>query len=248
MSDARDLPAGEFSAWMKAVQLAIRGEGASDVPCGSCTAWLHGIAVHSHRAGRDRHAGPHPGRRVVPRTAVAAGSRADGLRRARTLSDADRWEVLDLRAPPADLPHLRLSRLSGGRDRIRRRQGSHRHTGEPLELQLSKRRRPHSTRCCSRVSVVPPRASRGAPRRQRAGHRDPARRRRDRGPRRLCSARPTDRRNEDRRSRTRGSSGRAQSSNLIKRSPRVKRLSACIQCRAVRPIPQALEHFTGTPH
>ena len=38
MSDARDLPAGDFSAWMTAVQLAIRGEGESDVPCGSCTA------------------------------------------------------------------------------------------------------------------------------------------------------------------------------------------------------------------
>ena len=38
MSDARDLPAGDFSAWMTRVQDAISGNGESDVPCGGCTA------------------------------------------------------------------------------------------------------------------------------------------------------------------------------------------------------------------
>ena len=38
MSDDRDLPAGDFSAWMTDVQAAIRGHGESDVPCGTCTA------------------------------------------------------------------------------------------------------------------------------------------------------------------------------------------------------------------
>jgi len=38
MSEARDLPAGDFSAWMAGVEAAIRGDGESDVPCGSCTA------------------------------------------------------------------------------------------------------------------------------------------------------------------------------------------------------------------
>jgi uncharacterized protein len=38
MSNARDLSAGDFSAWMTGVQAAIRAEGESDVPCGSCTA------------------------------------------------------------------------------------------------------------------------------------------------------------------------------------------------------------------
>jgi uncharacterized protein len=38
MSDRRDLPAGDFSAWMTGAQAAIRGQGESDVPCGTCTA------------------------------------------------------------------------------------------------------------------------------------------------------------------------------------------------------------------
>ena len=33
-----DLPAGEFSAWLHAMQSALRGEGGSDVPCDGCTA------------------------------------------------------------------------------------------------------------------------------------------------------------------------------------------------------------------
>lgn len=33
-----DLPAGDFSAWMAAVQGALRGERAADVPCDGCTA------------------------------------------------------------------------------------------------------------------------------------------------------------------------------------------------------------------
>jgi Fe-S-cluster containining protein len=36
--DERDLPAGEFSAWMVEMQGALRGERGADVPCGRCTA------------------------------------------------------------------------------------------------------------------------------------------------------------------------------------------------------------------
>jgi uncharacterized protein len=38
MSDAGDLPAGDFAPWVRSMQAAIRDEGASDVPCGGCTA------------------------------------------------------------------------------------------------------------------------------------------------------------------------------------------------------------------
>jgi hypothetical protein len=36
--EERDLPAGDFSAWMIEMQGALRGERGSDVPCGGCTA------------------------------------------------------------------------------------------------------------------------------------------------------------------------------------------------------------------
>lgn len=35
---AADLPAGEFSVWLGAMQGVLRGEGSSDVPCDGCTA------------------------------------------------------------------------------------------------------------------------------------------------------------------------------------------------------------------
>lgn len=35
---ARDLPAGDFSSWLAAMQQALRGRADSDVPCGTCTA------------------------------------------------------------------------------------------------------------------------------------------------------------------------------------------------------------------
>jgi len=38
MNEAGDLAAGDFSAWMNAIQAARRGERGSDVHCGSCTA------------------------------------------------------------------------------------------------------------------------------------------------------------------------------------------------------------------
>jgi uncharacterized protein len=38
MSDAPDLPAGDFGPWAVAMQAAIRGDGESDVPCAGCTA------------------------------------------------------------------------------------------------------------------------------------------------------------------------------------------------------------------
>lgn len=37
-NDERDLPAGDFAAWVGEVQGAIRGERSSDVPCDGCTA------------------------------------------------------------------------------------------------------------------------------------------------------------------------------------------------------------------
>src|SRR6476619_2441220 len=38
MREARDLPAGDFGAWMTEMQGALRGERGSDVPCNGCTA------------------------------------------------------------------------------------------------------------------------------------------------------------------------------------------------------------------
>jgi uncharacterized protein len=33
-----DLPAGDFAAWLQAMQAALRGDADAEVPCGSCTA------------------------------------------------------------------------------------------------------------------------------------------------------------------------------------------------------------------
>jgi uncharacterized protein len=36
--ERRDLPAGEFSAWLRRTRAALLGEGGADVPCGECSA------------------------------------------------------------------------------------------------------------------------------------------------------------------------------------------------------------------
>jgi uncharacterized protein len=38
MGDEQDLPAGDFSSWLRAMQGALRGERDADVPCGGCSA------------------------------------------------------------------------------------------------------------------------------------------------------------------------------------------------------------------
>jgi RNA polymerase sigma-70 factor (ECF subfamily) len=38
MTAERDLPAGDFSSWLRGMQAAIKGSAAADVPCGGCTA------------------------------------------------------------------------------------------------------------------------------------------------------------------------------------------------------------------
>jgi len=38
MSRPRDLPAGEFSSWLRRTRAALLGEGGADVPCGACSA------------------------------------------------------------------------------------------------------------------------------------------------------------------------------------------------------------------
>jgi Fe-S-cluster containining protein len=38
MSDDRELPAGDFAAWLDAMQDALRGDADAAVPCGECTA------------------------------------------------------------------------------------------------------------------------------------------------------------------------------------------------------------------
>ena len=76
--------------------------------------------------------------------ATARRQRAPRVRRERTLPDADRRRVLDLRAPPEDLPHLRLPGLSCRRPLTRRRrgQGADRAASSALAVQLSHRGRP----------------------------------------------------------------------------------------------------------
>ena len=37
-SDKPQMPAGDFSAWLRQMQGALRGEHDSEVPCGGCTA------------------------------------------------------------------------------------------------------------------------------------------------------------------------------------------------------------------
>ena len=38
MADSRDLPAGEFSAWLRGIRAALAGGTETDVPCGDCSA------------------------------------------------------------------------------------------------------------------------------------------------------------------------------------------------------------------
>lgn len=38
MTDDTELPAGDFAAWLDAMQAALRGEADAGVPCGACTA------------------------------------------------------------------------------------------------------------------------------------------------------------------------------------------------------------------
>ena len=38
MSELRDLPAGEFSSWLRRTRAVLLGEGGADVPCGACSA------------------------------------------------------------------------------------------------------------------------------------------------------------------------------------------------------------------
>jgi Fe-S-cluster containining protein len=38
MNDAFELPAGDFAAWVAAMQAALRGERDAEVPCGDCSA------------------------------------------------------------------------------------------------------------------------------------------------------------------------------------------------------------------
>ena len=38
MSGPRDLPAGEFSSWLRRTRAVLLGEGGADVPCGACSA------------------------------------------------------------------------------------------------------------------------------------------------------------------------------------------------------------------
>ncbi len=57
---------------------------------------LHVVAVRSHRTRRDRHARPHLVRPPLPCAGAAERQRAARLRRARSLPDADRRQVLHL--------------------------------------------------------------------------------------------------------------------------------------------------------
>ena len=38
LADSRDLPAGEFSAWLRGIRAALAGGTETDVPCGDCSA------------------------------------------------------------------------------------------------------------------------------------------------------------------------------------------------------------------
>ena len=112
---------------------------------------LHVVAVRPHRTRRDRHARPHPGGAAVPAPPRPPRPRLLGYDERGPLPDAGRRRVLHLRAPAADLSHLRLPRAS------RRRASSSTsatrrylaRAGPALAVQLSDPRRstPSTTRC-----------------------------------------------------------------------------------------------------
>ena len=108
MASDDELPAGDFATWLAAFQAALRDEGDSDVPCDGCTACCSsGQFVHIGPDETDTLAHipaelrfPAPG---LPGGHVVLGYDEHG----RCPMLADR-RVLDLRAPSADVPHVRL--------------------------------------------------------------------------------------------------------------------------------------------
>ena len=78
-------------------------------------------------------------RRACPR------ARAARLRRARAVPDAGRWWLLDLRPPPAHVPHVRLPGVRRDR-RDARRQAGRRGPRQPLALPPSDARRQRGAR------------------------------------------------------------------------------------------------------
>ena len=106
---------------------------------------LHVVVLHPRRARRNGNVAADSESAVVPRARLAERQRVDGLRRTRPLSDAEERPVFHLRAPPKDLPELRLPDLSCSRHR-ERRPGSHQSADPPLEIQLRDTRRSHRAR------------------------------------------------------------------------------------------------------
>ena len=146
VTDDQPRAAGGFSAWLAGMQTALRGEQSSEVPCGGCTACCTSsqfVHIGPDEAETLAHI---PALAAVPGAATACRQRPPRLRRERPLPDAHRRRVLDLRAPPEDVPHLRLPGLPGCRRRARRRQACDRSASPALAVRLPGRGRPARAR------------------------------------------------------------------------------------------------------
>ncbi len=112
-----DLPAGDFSSWMIEMQGAIRGEHGSDVPCDGCTACC--------TSSQFIHIGPDetdtlahiPAELLFPAPGLPPGHVVLGYDERGHCPMLIDERMLDLRASPADVSHVRLPDLPRRRAR-----------------------------------------------------------------------------------------------------------------------------------
>ena len=144
--DERDLPAGDFSAWLTEMQSALRGERGSDVPCDGCTACCTSsqfIEIGPDETDTLAHI---PAELLFPAPRRPPGHAFSGTT-SRGIARAGRRHVLDLRARPTtcrtyDCRVFPAAGVDHDGDGTAMPQGADRPTGAAVAVQLSHRRRP----------------------------------------------------------------------------------------------------------
>ena len=146
MNEGQRRPAGEFSAWLSALLDAVRNGTNSDTPCDGCVACCSS-SQFVHIGPDETDALDH----IPAEVLFAAPGTPDGFvlmgydehGRCPMLADT---RVHDLRAPAADLSHVRLQGVPGRRSRSGRGQGARRRAGGGVGVRPSRRARPGRAR------------------------------------------------------------------------------------------------------
>ena len=162
---------GDFGAWLaQHARGAAPSEAGADVPCGDCSACCSTSHFVHVRPGRDASALAHVPRELLfPAPGHAAPATRARLRRPRPLPAAGRRRpVHHLRAPAADLPHVRLPGLRGGGHR-RRPRGDHASRRGAGASRIRRREDPDGLAAVRAAARFIARARGGVPRRRRAG-------------------------------------------------------------------------------